>query len=178
MAVERRRRPKHGKRKKKSPKQAASELAIEQRRERITKLRISGWSIRDIAAHIGCSIGTVHGDLSAVLERTQDAANDATKRERAVSLARLDVATKGIWPEVETGGVEAVDRLVKLEQRRARLLGLDAPARQEISGPGGGAVPIEARSALESKLDELRKRLTAGTAPESGAAEPSGTAGG
>jgi hypothetical protein len=174
MATERRR---PAKRRKQSAKQKSAEIAIEKRREKAAKLKLAGWSMRDIAAHLKCSLGTVHADIAAVLTRTQDSADEAVRLEREISLARLEVATKGIWPGVESGDAEAVDRLVKLEARRAKILGLDAPTKQEHSGPEGGPIEVgAAASSLESKLDELHKRLT-GTGQPSGtpSAEPSGT---
>jgi hypothetical protein len=124
--------PKAKKRRKRSPKQQATELGIELRREKAAKLKLAGWTVRDIAAHLKCSIGTVASDIAAVFERVRDTADGAIDRAKAISLARLDVATKGIWPSVESGDLDAVDRLVKLEGRRAKLEGLDAPARSHI----------------------------------------------
>lgn len=152
--------------KKRTPKSSAAEIAIEKRREKATKLRLAGWSMRDIAAHLKCSLGTVHSDLTEVLTRTSEKADDTTRRERAVTLARLDVATKGIWAGIENGDVEAVDRLVKIEARRAKMLGFDAPSRQEHTGPEGGPIPITAVESLGTKLDGLRKRLAGGAASE------------
>lgn len=120
------------KRRKRSPKQQAAELQVEKRREKAAKLKLAGWNMRDIAAHLKCSVGTVHSDIAAVFERTRDAADGAIDRSRSISLARLDVATKGIWPSVESGDLDAVDRLVKLEGRRAKLEGTDVPARSQI----------------------------------------------
>ncbi len=179
MAAERRkkaptRKKAKKKAKKRTPKTAAAELAIEKRRVRATKLRLAGWSMRDIAAHLKCSVGTVHGDLTEVLARTTETADQTTNRERAVTLARLDVATKGLWPGVEAGDHDAIDRLVKVEQRRAKMLGFDSPARHEHSGPGGDPIPVTAVESLGTKLDGLRKRLTGGTAGDElagGAAE-------
>lgn len=111
----------------------------------------------------------MHSDLSEVLLRTQDTTDDAVRKDRALSVARLDKATKGIWDQVESGEVDAVDRLVKLEARRAKLLGLDAPTKSELSGPDGGPIPVEAHNSLARKLDDLAKRLVP--------TEPSGTAG-
>lgn len=34
---------------------------------------------------------------------------------------------RGIWPKVPAGDLGAIDRLVRLLERRAKLLGLDAP---------------------------------------------------
>jgi hypothetical protein len=165
MATERSPKPKK-RRRKRTPKAAAAELAIEKRRVKATKLRLAGWSMRDIAAHLKCSLGTVHTDLEAVLARTQETANQYLTREKALSLARLDVATKGIWAGVESGDKEAVDGLVKLENRRAKLLGTDAPAKQELSGPAGAPIPIDARGTLLDKL----ARLIAREAPPGGEA--------
>jgi hypothetical protein len=131
MAAEQKPKPKT-KRRKRSPKQQATELQIEKRRENAAKLKLAGWNMRDIAAHLKCSVGTVHSDIAAVFERTRDTADGALTRAKAISLARLDVATKGIWPSVESGDLDAVDRLVKLEGRRAKLEGLDAPSKTHI----------------------------------------------
>jgi hypothetical protein len=46
---------------------------------------------------------------------------------RAIELERLDVATKALMPKVEAGALDAIHTLVKVQQRRASLLGLDAP---------------------------------------------------
>jgi hypothetical protein len=111
----------------------------------------------------------VHSDLMAVLDRAVEKADDICRREREISLRRIDIAIKSLMDRAEAGDLEAIDRLVKLDVRRARLLGLDAPAKQEIAGPGGGPIPMEAKSSLESKLDALGKRL--------GGAEPGRAAG-
>ena len=43
----------------------------------------------------------------------------------------------------DTGPVlAAIDRLLKIQERRARLLGLDAPKKMELGGPDGGPIPI------------------------------------
>jgi hypothetical protein len=138
-----------------TPKQAATELAIERRREKALQLRLAGWSIRDIAGHLKCSVSTAHTDVAAVLDRTLDATDKAAQRGRALSLARLDVATKGIWPAVESGSPEAARVLVRLEQRRAKLEGIDAPTRIEASGPDGAPIPIDARSDLLTRIAGL-----------------------
>jgi hypothetical protein len=131
MATERAKKKTKKVRRKRSPKQQAAELQIELRREKAAKLKLAGWSMRDIGAHLKCSVGTVHSDIAAVFDRVRDVADGAVERAKAISLARLDVATRGIWPSVESGDLDAVDRLVKIESRRAKLEGTDAPAKQE-----------------------------------------------
>jgi hypothetical protein len=148
---------------------ATAEMVIEQRRAKVVKLRVAGWSIRDIAAHLNVSVGLVHGDLSEVLVRTREQANESVKVERELSIERLETAIKKIWDQVEGGDLDAVDRLVRLEQRLAKLQGLDAPTKQELSGPDGAPIEVTTKTTLERKLDELGKRLTGGTAQPGGA---------
>jgi AcrR family transcriptional regulator len=168
MVVERPKRKRRRVHPKRAAKVAAVELAIERRRADVTRLRLSGWSMRDIAAHLGVSLGTIHGDLTAVFERTADRADDHVRRERETSLARIDAMTKGLWPKASTGDHEAVNSVRKLEERRAKLEGLDAASRHEVSGPDGAPVELVApKSNLAEKLVDLAARL-AGREPQPG----------
>lgn len=159
-------------RRKKSTKQAVTELQIEQRREKATELRVRGLPIRAIAKQLKTSVGTVHSDLMAVIERTKETADTYIERERALSLRRMDVAVRGLMPQVKKGSGSAVDALVKVEARRAKLDGLDAPDKVEHAGPDGGPIEVSAKSALEQKLHGLTKRLRPEPAQPGGATSP------
>ena len=50
--------------------------------------------------------------------------------------------------------LQAMDRLLKIADRRAKLLGLNAPTRTELTGKDGGAIEIENRS-VEAKASVL-----------------------
>lgn len=158
-------------RKKIGAKQKAKELEIEVRRAKVAKLKLGGISLRQIAQELGCSLGTVHSDLEAVLARTVDTADEHIRMERDVSLGRCEVALRAIWPRICRGDVEAINAFVRLDQRRAKLLGLDAPTKQELSGPDGGPIPVAAQTSLEQKLESLEQRLTGGST------QPGGTPG-
>ncbi|MGK5171831.1 hypothetical protein [Geodermatophilus sp. CPCC 205761] len=63
----------------------------------------------------------------------------------AVELARLDALLTGLWPKARRGDVQAVDRVLKIDERRAELRALvprPAPAADSPADP----------------LDELRAR--------------------
>ncbi|WP_219808152.1 hypothetical protein, partial [Streptomyces fradiae] len=45
--------------------------------------------------------------------------------------------------------LKAVDTVLKLMDRRAKLLGLDMPIKTELAGPGGGALRLSAVSLAE-----------------------------
>jgi hypothetical protein len=50
-------------------------------------------------------------------------------RHVSLELKRLDTALNAIFEDVQNGKLEAVDRLLKIMERRAKYLGLDAPTR-------------------------------------------------
>lgn len=157
------------KRRKRSPKQCAAELAIVLRQEKACELRLEGLSLEAIGKRLGVSIGTVHSDIEAVLERSRDAATDAIEKQKRLSLRRLDRAVQAIWAKVKRGDTDAIRELRGIEQRRAKIEGFDAADKHEISGPGGRSIPIDARVAMVNKLNALGERL--------GGSEPGGTPG-
>lgn len=157
-------------------KQKAKELEVELRREKAAKLKLGGISMRQIARELGVSVGTVHSDLEAVLARTLDTADAHIRMERDVSLGRCEVALRALWPRICRGDTEAINAFVRIDQRRAKLLGLDAPTKQELSGPDGAPIEVSTRSSLEKKLATLEQRLT-GRAAEPGGTPGSGPAG-
>lgn len=151
-------------------------LRYEDRIAQVWELRKAGASYAQIAQQIGVN----KGNLSRWVRRKLDelARNNIEGAEdiRRIELERLDVALLAIWPQVRSGNHGAIDRLVRIQERRARLLGLDAPARQEVSGPDGGPIDFVRRVAASEELtraahDFLRHvELSAGGA----AVEPSG----
>jgi hypothetical protein len=66
---------------------------------------------------------------------------------RELELARLDRLTQAIWPAAVSGDLKAVETSIKLMDMRAKLMGLRLPV--ELSGPGGGPIPIEIQNAKE-----------------------------
>ena len=65
----------------------------------------------------------------------------------------VEVATQTVHTESRTGDVRALDGVLKCIERRCKLLGLDAPQKQEHSGKGGGPIIIGMPEGLdESKL--------------------------
>jgi hypothetical protein len=51
-----------------------------------------------------------------------------------LELMRLERLHAAVWPQAIRGDVNAVDRVLRIMERRARLLGLDAPKRVAMSG--------------------------------------------
>ena len=119
-------------------------------------LRITGMSYRAIAAELGCSVSKAYDDVSAALAKLEAESAEKAAEVRRIELDRIDVMLKGIWPEAEAGDARKIETALKLMERRAKLLGIDAPTKQEVSGPDGGAIPIEdARAMLADRLAAL-----------------------
>jgi hypothetical protein len=99
------------------------------------ELRKAGVSFPQIARRLGYS------GPGAAFKAVQSAL-DATLREPAESLRtleaeRLDRLMLGVWQRATAGDAKAVDNVLKIMDRRARLLGLDAPRKVAPTTPDG-----------------------------------------
>jgi len=152
-------------------------------------LRIQHVTFAEIAAELGIPQSTARTDYErALAERTAETERLAA-HIRGAELAKLDVMEAAAWkvlrarhvtvshgklilgedgtPLLDDGPVlQAIDRLVRIAERRSRLLGLDAPVRTKI----------EVTDALDAEIEQLVAEL-AGPAAASEAA-PAGPAGG
>ena len=107
-------------------------IQAQERQLQALELRKAGATYEAIAERLG------YADRSGAF-RAVTSALKATLREpadelRTLELERLDSALLAIWRQVQAGDLHAIDRLVRLAERRAKLLGLDAAAKIEESG--------------------------------------------
>lgn len=106
--------------------------AAEQAR-RCYELKLAGWSHDRIAEELGISYGTVHNRIKAHIEvRVQPLADEL----RSVMVDRLDLCIERLHAQIQDDDqagrlARNVEVLVKVEERRAKLLGVDAPERVE-----------------------------------------------
>jgi hypothetical protein len=94
----------------------------------------------------------VQARFAELREQTAETATDVRDQQ----LHRLDAMLYALRGKVKRGDPRAIDSALRIEDRRAKLLGLDAPSRAEVSGPDGGAIEIEdARGQLADALARL-----------------------
>lgn len=103
-------------------------------------------------------------DLTRALEahRVEEAAEIHTYRQQENE--RLDALLEAAWPRATKPSpvfdkdgevidhvldVRAVDTVLRLMDRRAKLNGLDMPVKAELSGPDGGVIPFSTGEASE-----------------------------
>jgi hypothetical protein len=121
---------------------------IAARRLKAWEHRVRGKSYAEIGRLLGVSNYTAFHDVKATLEKMREESNDTVEHHRSLQLSRLDKAIAVLMPMVEAPetALQAMDRLDKLERRRAELLGLDAPERHAHEVTAGPTNPAEAAS--------------------------------
>ncbi len=115
----------------------AKRQEIIERRARVAALRLGG--MRDqsrIAAHLGVSPPTIHRDCRILDAQWRAHAVADVATEKGLDLDRLECLIAAVWPEAMRGNLPAVDRLTRLLERKAKLLGLDAPERMAVAQQG------------------------------------------
>lgn len=128
------------------------------------ELRAQGLTYRAIAAELGCAPATAFQAVEAgarLILREHGA-----DQEIAMMILRLDEMELALRPKVLAGDTNAITAALRVQQRRARLLGLDAPARVELSGQ----VRVVTEDALSAEIaareaELARQPLAIGPAP-------------
>lgn len=105
-------------------------LAAKARQVRALELRRNGASFDQIARDLG--YGDRTGAHKAVLTALRDTLTEPAEAVRTLELARLDAMLEGIWPAAIAGDVQAIHTVLKIQDRRARYLGLDQPIRIDV----------------------------------------------
>ncbi|MFJ3219693.1 hypothetical protein ACIPLC_27730 [Kitasatospora sp. NPDC086801] len=111
----------------------AQRAAIVQRRADAVELRLAGAD----PLTVGRKLAAAQADIEEL---------------RALEGARLDrLYLVAYRRAVRDGELQAIDRALRIMERRARLLGLDQPVRTEITGHDGGPIKV----AADATSDEL-----------------------
>lgn len=109
-----------------------------ERRARGIQLRTLGLGYEAIAQELGCSVSTAYDDVAAGLRFYL--AQFGAEEEATASLLRMDAAARVAMSIMLKDSndapvrLSAIDRLIRIEARRADLLGLDAPKAINIRG--------------------------------------------
>lgn len=119
------------------------ELVIEQRRLNVAGQILGGLGYRELARQLNVSIGTIANDVKMILSRLQKEQDADLGLYVALEIHRIDFAMNAIWDKVRTGNFGAIDRMVMLQNQRAKYQRTQVPPQIELSGPDGGPVKIE-----------------------------------
>ena len=100
--------------------------------EQAWKLRIAGKSQSEIAAVLGVSQGYVSTMLKKVREERKEELVGDVEAHISNQAARLDAMLEALWEKVQAGDPKAIATSLAIEDRRAKLLGLDVMQREGI----------------------------------------------
>lgn len=138
----------------------ADEDRIQLRRAEVLRLRIRGYTVREIATELGHPKSTVGDDLKAAMSETLTRTQEEIDAERELELhridaglrvvakilhdrevtaeeaKRLDISVDELLASHDELKLKALDRQVKLQEQRAKLLGLYAPSKVESTVSG------------------------------------------
>ena len=94
---------------------------------KVIDLKLKGKKNVDIAAELDVSQSAVYNVLKRGMERITSENNKLIKHMRGLEVLRLDRLQEGIWTEAIGGHLTSIDRVLRIMERRAALLGLDSP---------------------------------------------------
>lgn len=98
------------------------------------ELRKRGMNYTQIGEKLGCSRSIACRYVLSELENLADKCREEAVQVRDLELQRLDDLYLKAWEAVEGGDLPAIDRCLRVQERRAKLLGLDAAQKVDVQG--------------------------------------------
>ena len=110
----------------------ADQVIVSERQRLIMRYRRQGMTVNEIAE----SLDTTSSHVSSSLETAYRAlhAEDEAVVARQVDLERLDQLHFSYWAAAKEGDIKAADFILKTMDRRAKMLGIDAPIQTQTDG--------------------------------------------
>jgi len=116
-------------------------LSNEQRAELLRQaweLRLGGWSHNDIALKLGLSRKMVTQLLDEHRKEVEEYVLASATEQRKEAAERLDSLLRSVWTQAKEGDLKAVTTVLSIEERRAKLHGLDAVTKSALDLTSGG----------------------------------------
>ena len=125
----------------------------QERDARAWALRLSGATYAEIGQALKVSSQRAEQICKRMLVKHRPS-EEQIDQHRQTEALRLDRLLRAVWPDALKGNHGAIDRALRIADRRAKLLGLDAPTRQELSGAIDLTDTRPALAALAAALPE------------------------
>ncbi len=124
------------------------------REEKVLNLRKAGASFQAIAMQLGFKNSS--GAHQAFVRAMKRSIIPHIDEIRDTELARLESLQLGLWSKAQSGDSRAAEVIIKIMERRAKLLGLDAPVRSTVTVITEDLIDAEI-ARLEAELARLDK---------------------
>lgn len=122
-------------------------VAADKRRMAL-ELRKAGASYQQISDQLG--LGGKSNAHRAVKRAILDIPMDAAREVLAMELERLDALLLAVWQKAKGGDLNAVDRVLRIQERRTAYLGLDAPKKQHNT-----EINLDVQALNDAQIDAL-----------------------
>ena len=110
---------------------ATAKAIARYRQVRVVELVMAGWTYDAIAREVGFRS---KGSVSKAFWRALSAREESNVRTyRALEVSRLDALQLCLWDRAMAGDVTAVSTILRIIDRRIRVLGLDRPSADQSS---------------------------------------------
>ena len=132
-------------------KTSAGMIGTAERRAYVLTLKRSGWTYAKIARAAIAKFGAERlpagwdsryacKDVKRELDKLNDDNAETAEDIRQIVTMRMDRMIAALWQKVLRGNVAAIDRVTRIDERRCKLWGVDAPTRTDVTS---GGEPIE-----------------------------------
>lgn len=121
------------------------------RDEKALALRLSGKTHDQI--NVALQYGSRQNAARAIKRRLaalDRECGETAEAVKAMELSRLDAMLAGLWKKAAKGDAQAIDRVLKIQERRSAYEGLDMPR----------ALKVEVARELDSNLEKLKAGLS------------------
>jgi hypothetical protein len=140
-----------------------------EKERRVLELRRAGLTFDVIAQELGYSNASgAHHAYTRALKKTL--VNAGADEMRETELDRLDRLQRFAWVQASQGNLRAIETILRIMGRRAKLLGLDAPLKAEVTTYEGG-------TDIDREVQRLVALLETGSSSEVDMADEIGEAG-
>ena len=110
---------------------AQGKFEVEQRRARVAEMYLNGLTQDAIAHSIGVGLATVHRDIKYIQGVWKQSQLETMDQAIVKHLAELDYIRQRLHADyANSKSITTLKELIRVQEREAKLLGLDAPVKQ------------------------------------------------
>ena len=133
-----------------------------EKRIQALKLRQVGHTYRVIAEELAMSVSTAHDLVDEALKDLAKQSTHEAGKLRVLEMSRLDEYMLILGPRILAGDMNAIDRAIKINESRRKLLGIDVPVKS--MGTVLNLTPEQIAALSDGELNDLINRaVTTGT---------------
>lgn len=112
---------------------------VRERHALALEMRKFGYSFDQIAEHFETTPNAARGLVKTAMENL---IREPGEEVLQMELERLDQLYRAALNHVASGDSDAIPKCLAIMNRRAKYLGLDAPSKQEVTGPNGNPLSL------------------------------------